>query len=129
MPNTLFDDIFSGADGLAKTLTDELGGVSGTLSTKVPGTYDEATDTSTAGSTVNMPVTASPLLRYSIKEMDGTNIKKDDNYILVSAVDVTSSITNNLTTYTANSETYTVVSHEPIYSGNSIAEYKLQLRR
>lgn len=131
MADTLFDGIFAGANGVAKILTDELGGVTGTLDTKVPGTYNEATDTQIAGSTTSMPVTASPLLQYQIKEIDGTNIKKDDNFILVSAVEVTSAIVNNLTTYTMTegSQKFTVVNHKPIYSGNSIAEYKIQLRR
>jgi len=127
----LFDDIFAGENGIAKVLTDELGGVAGVLTFSTPGTYDPETDEQVAGDMDTISLYSSPLLQYGINEIDETNIKKDDCYILVSGYDVTETIVNQLVSYTQTStgETFTIVSHKPIYSGDSIAEYKLQLRR
>lgn len=127
MPQSLFDNIFSGKKGVNVTLLD-LFGISATF-THVDKTYNPILDKSLNKSTV-LKVTVSPILRYNSYEIANLHIEKDDAKILGNGVDYEDIvIKNGVDFFMVNGEKWMVISHEKVYSGNKVALVKFQVRK
>ena len=127
MPQSLFDNIFSGKKGVNVTLLD-LFGISATF-THVDKSYNPILDQSLNKSTV-LEVTVSPILRYNAYEIANLHVEKDDAKILGNGVDYEDIvIKNGADFFMVNGEKWMVVSHEKVYSGNKVALVKFQVRK
>lgn len=128
MGEALFDEIFSGAEGLAKTLLSMLGG---SASISMPGTpdYDPETGVETPGEGSSFPVDCAPPSPYSLDEIDGSAILRGDCKTTVPASDVKGEIIPGRSTMTLSGCAWRVVNVYPIVSGESAAAFELQLRK
>jgi len=123
-----FDDVFV---PVATTLVD-LFGVSATYTTTAEGAMDFATGGITV-TEVDVGVTATPPAAYQKEDMNDT-IRTHDLSSMVAgaqwrALKGTTVHPESGDKLTINSETYTIVSTSPLYSGEEVAVYTLQLRR
>lgn len=123
-----FDNTFR---AVGTTLT-SLFGFSGTYISIV----DNGIDTSTGLPSLSensQPITVTPPAEYKVEAIDGTIVQSHDMFTLVAgeAWDaVFPSIQPEIgDKMTINNQEYAVVNPNPVYSGEQIAVYKIQLRR
>jgi hypothetical protein len=128
MGQGLLDDVFSGSEGVAKTLLNTFGG-SGVLTTPGEETYNPITGEETAGASSSWDVDVSAPQNYSADEIDGSAIQRGDCHVQIPACDVSEEPVAGKSTLTIGSTVWTVVSVNPVYSGAEVAVYELQLRR
>jgi hypothetical protein len=130
----LFDSVFSGVSGVAETLLGTLG-ITCNVHLKPSENYNPATGETVSDEAEIFTVKCSPPANYQINEIDGTNILNGDIKLIIGAAQLKRAITTvnkerlERSTIEINGEYLTVVSVEPIYSGELISAYKLQLRR
>jgi len=124
----LLDNVFSGSGGIAKTLHNLFGGT-GTIANPGTETYNPLNGQSATAPGTSFDTDPSPPENYSIKEIDGSNILKTDLKTTIPASDVTSEIVPEKSTLTIGSSVFTIISANPIKSGNETAIYQLQLRK
>lgn len=121
----MFDSIFAGSKGLASTLLNTMG-ISGKYLKKTS-TYNPRTD-KTETSVTERDVVISPLLKYSAYEIANLGVGKDDAKVIGKGVDF-SDIENSLDQIVVNGETYTIISHNKVYSGAELACVIMQVRK
>ena len=128
MAESILDDIFSGSDGVARSLISLLGGDATITQTSAP-TYNPLTDTATPIPTTPVPVDISVLEQVSEREINETTVVRGDYRCLMPSDVITLTRDNiNHTTITFNGTVYKLVEYKPVYSGQLIAMYTLYLR-
>ena len=102
-------------------------GVPATLTNRVEGAYDPNTGETAVTETVIAVPKASPPLRYSIPEVNGTTVLRSDYKVIIGRADNITDIGVN-DEITINGITGTVIAVDPIWSGEEIAAWILQCR-
>jgi len=126
----LFDNIFAGQSGVASTLLDTVG-----ISAKItiPGArhYDPARDEEVREPDTEINVKSTPPEEYQISEIDGTNILLGDLIATVGAYELANFAKEQLerATYISDSANFAIVKVKPVYSGDKIAIFELQMRK
>ena len=122
----LFDNIFSGLDGLANTLLDTLG--TGAVYVKVvqSGVKDLRNDI-VKKTVTRTSVIVSPPIKYTTYELANSDIVKEDCKIVGKGTDFTD-VTNNIDRIEINGKVFTIISHKRAYSGELVATVELQVR-
>jgi hypothetical protein len=131
MGNALFDNVFSGPNGLANTLITAYGTTTGATFTRtVEGAYDPITGVETGETTTNITTEATPILRVKQATIPDTPIKHGDLYTIVPGDQITvlraDVDTLKVTHLGVN---YTMKWFQPIASGDLVAAYKIYLRQ
>ena len=128
----LFDTIFAGASGVAENLLHTLG-ITAVVKLRPDTTYNPSTGDQTELVPDEITVYASPPESYGINEIDGTNIVTGDvkNTIGANPLNIANVAQEELerAELIINGETLKIVAVNPVYSGNSIAAYELQMRK
>jgi hypothetical protein len=91
-------------------------------------TYDPATGTNTVTTPVTYNKKVTPPQNYSSRLIDGQNILAGDCQIFLPASGLTFAPVAGMKV-TIASQTWAIVNAGPIYTGESIALYELQLRK
>ena len=102
-------------------------GVAMTAATITTDTYDPSTGETTQDST-DASFTASPLLQYNLKQIDGELILSGDTKIVIAGQDATFTPIRDMR-ITFDSVSWKIVSVKTIYSGESIAAWICQMRK
>jgi len=126
----LFDDIFSGANGVAKILVDTFGrDVTYRQWSEISGGYDPITDV-TSGGYVTHTITCAPFTAYKKESLADTSVLVGDLKAIVSAVQITWEITDNRDKVSdpITGKLFNVVGHKTVNTGVLDAIYILQLR-
>lgn len=127
----LFDNIFSGENGVANTLIDLFGedGSEAVLIQKRIDTEDDITGIVNY-LTKETNITITPLLKYKLNDIDNTVIKTGDVYTLIKATDIDSiwNIELHSDKIVINNKDYYIVGINPTETGKLTAMYKVQLR-
>lgn len=124
----LFDDIFSGEDGVAKVLI-ELAEKSVSYLRYTEGTYDPISGSDSGSYDIPVTINATPLSKYKINELENSNILKGDLSTYVSPTEVTWEPKLNQDKILDKGVYYYIVNYTDSDTGESSAAYKLQLRR
>jgi hypothetical protein len=124
----LFDDIFSGENGIAKTLID-LAEKKVSYLRYVAGTYDPITGSDTGSYNTSITISATPFSKYKLQEIDDSNILKGDLYTYVSPTEITWEPNFNQDKIVSGGITYYIINYTNADTGSASAAYKLQLRR
>lgn len=130
MPTT-FDVSFR---ALAQKLVAKFGVSTGTYTLITHGTMNDDTN-KVEGSTTNAQViTMSPPVSYKKEDIDGSLILSDDFKVYIAAPDFETAFGANAKVQTddivlINGITARVIEANPIYSGEQVAAYAVQLRR
>jgi hypothetical protein len=130
----LFDGIFAGKTGVAQNLLTILG-IDAEVHLKSCKDYDPSTGEEITYPDEIFPVKASPPEKYSIKEIDGTNIIQGDVKTIIGSADLERDISTvqkerlERSVLRINSEDLKIITVDPIYSGYQISAYTLQLRK
>lgn len=123
---TPFDSIFAGSNGVGATLIN-LMGISAIYTHRGVGEYDPRTDTMKENETKSS-VKVSPLLKYSVYEMDKLGLTLEDSKVIGKGNDFPD-ITNKQDSLEINGETFVIVDHKVVYSGESVAIVTMQVRK
>lgn len=98
-------------------------------------TFSEVTNMPTPGTPANYSIKISPPVSPGIKEVDGERVLQSDWFFTTpaansSGTDIAGLPPNTDTdTITFGSESYRIVAFSPVYSGDLIAAYRIQMRR
>lgn len=92
------------------------------------GAYNPATGEAAETGTTDYTQLVSPPSPFEERWVDGELIKKSDVYVLIAASGLTFTPSTDFAV-TIDTISYRVIAVEPIYSGESIAVYRLQLRK
>lgn len=105
-------------------------GITGTFTTQ--SSTDSKTYNATTGSgtesTTDYTEEISPILQYNERYIDGDLIQKEDSYIYLAASGISFTPIKDMIV-TILSIVWNVVEIKPIYTGEEIGAYKLQLRK
>jgi len=113
---------------LATRMCAKYGGL-GIYSLTTGNSYDPLTDETTLGITINIDVDPSPPFPYTIKEIDGTSIKREDLWTIVPREQITEEPPIDSTaTLSVNGKVYEIISLKPLVSGKLTAAWMIQLR-
>lgn len=122
-----FDNIFAGQNGVASTLVD-LFGVSGVVYTHVvKGEYDPLTDTLAEDDVIVKTVTTTPIAKFTTDEIAKLGVQTSDCKVIGKGIDF-EGVSEKTDTVTISGKTYMIVKAFPVYSGDSISAFTLQLR-
>ena len=128
---TVFDATFR---ALAKKLVAKFGVSTGIYTKITHGTMNDNTN-KVEGSTTNaQPLIMSPPVRYEQSEINGTTIKYDDFKIYITAPDFEDVFGASVKVepediLEVNGITLRIIEPNPIYSGEQVAVYKIQVRK
>lgn len=112
--------------GLAERLIDKFGaGASLEIVTKT----DDLASGKVSESVVATPVNITPTEPFAIGQIDGTLVQAGDLITLAAAQGLSTAPVANRDRLVFASETWQVVAVDPVYSGDSVAAYRLHLRR
>jgi hypothetical protein len=120
----LLDAIFSGSGGITASVIDLIG-VDAIYRTTIR-TIDKNTDEEVI-TIIDKTVKVSPPIRYSVYERKDSSIKEEDCKILAKGYDYTN-ILRGVDKIIIKGVSYVIIFNEPIYSGDEIAMYKMQVR-
>lgn len=128
---TVFDVKFR---ALARKLIAKFGVTTGTYTRVIAGGMNDDTNKVEGSTTDTQPLPMSPPIRYDQAEIDGTNIKYDDFIIYIAAPDFEEAFDPALKVIPediieVNGVTVRVIKPDPIYSGEQVAAYKIQVRK
>lgn len=112
--------------GLSKSLIDQFGG-SASLQT-ISETFTPATGL-TSETVAAQAVKISPPDPVDLSAVDGSLVQAGDMTTLIAAKGLTSAPVANSSRLVFDGDTWQAVGVEPIYSGDDIAAYRIQLRR
>lgn len=117
-------------------LTDAVESVLETLDTVATWTrqpvasYNAETDSETAGTPTSDSIFISPPDKYSKKDIDGINVLIDDMKITTSnAKAPANGYSKETDKITIGSQVFRIITVTPIYSGDEVCAYELQLRK
>jgi len=136
MANSLFDNIFAGSGGVAETLLKSLGlEQGGKVILKPCESYDPKTGKTYKSPEEKFTVNSSPPLGYKLSEIDDTNILHGDLFCFIGASDLKRDISSVdpdrliQSKFEINGLDLRIINADPIYSGELISAFKLQLRK
>lgn len=127
---TVFDTKFR---ALATKLVTKFGITNGTYTKITHGTMNDDTNKVEGGSVTANVIPMSPPIRYNQTDVDGTLIRSDDYLIYIPAPDFEDAFGASAEIETVDfievdSRKLRIINTDPIYSGEQIAVYKLQVR-
>jgi len=117
-------------EALAEAFDDDLSDVvvSFTLTKKSDGTYDPVSDTKTSSETSYE--SRGVFVSFGSAEIDGTNIKSEDEKLIVNGSDLSVNANIDDVVKTSNGQSYIVVNSTPVMGGGSAAiVYIIQIRK
>lgn len=129
MAQSILDSVFSGSDGIAKTLINLLGG-DATVYLPAAGTYNPLTGDRTGGGfQAGIPIDLSAMEQVTERDIDNTTILKGDFKALVPKSDVTLERAYiDKADIEFNGVRYRLIEYRPTYSGQETAMYTVYLR-
>lgn len=129
MGSAVLDSVFSGSDGLAKSLMSVFGGTATVTPSDVTG-YNPLTGVETTGSVTASTVDITVLQQVTKKDTELTNVVMGDYKALIPHSDYAFTRADvQKTTITFNGLDYKLVEFMPIYSGQEVAANTVFLRR
>lgn len=128
---TAFDTKFR---ALAKKLVAKFGVTTGIYTKITHGTMNDDTNKVEGGSTNAQSIAMSPPVRYDQADIDGSNIRYEDFKVYIAATDFEDAFGAAATVDTEdileiNGITLRIIEPDPIYSGEQVAVYKIQVRK
>jgi hypothetical protein len=123
---TIFDTIFSGSSGVGATLIN-LFGVNATFIHKESSEYNPRTDTYTEKK-VEKSVKVSPLLKYSVYEMNTLGLTLEDSKVIGNGFDFPD-VLNKEDMLRINGSNFVIIDHKVVYSGDNKAIITMQVRK
>ena len=126
---SIFDNIFSGKNGVANTLVDLFGTSAYFVSSSSAKVYDPRTDTYTSGNVSRVPIMITPPTKYKSYELANSSIKSTDCKATVKATDIISEINNGSDYIEYQNSKYIIVESTKVITGAQVAVITLQLRK
>jgi hypothetical protein len=111
---------------VSKALHNALGAKGGVL-VKAVRTTNPSTGTATT-SEVTQSVTSSPFVAYRLNDINGNTIKAGDTKTTINAADLDFIPDPSTCKFRLGGKEYKIISVDPIFTGDSISTYGLQLR-
>lgn len=124
----LFDGIFGGKNGVAKTLLNVFG-TPAVISIQGTSVYDPETGTATQEEDAEYPVNISPPQGYKLSDIDGSSVLKGDMSTSIAACELSTIPLPDKSSLIFSGEKWRIVNVEPVYTGAIAALYVLQLRK
>ncbi len=130
MADSILDDIFSGADGVAKCLISLMGGDATIYLPTGAGSYNPLTGSDTTGGLDGgTAIDIASLVPVTDRDIDGTTILKGDFTCLIPESDVTLARSHiQHAEIEFNGTRYKLIEYKTTYSGQNVAMYKAFLR-
>ena len=110
----IFDNIFSGSNGIANKLIDIFGTEAYYVRSNNDKTYDPKTDTYTNNEEIRKLITITPPSKYKSYELVNSSIKSTDCKCIVKATDIEYEIKNNSDYIEYKGEKYIIVEKDAL---------------
>lgn len=128
---TVFDTKFR---ALAKNLIGKFGVTTGVYTSIGVGVMNDDTNSIEMQDSAQQNLVMSPPVRFDRRDIDGTLITYDDFRVYIAAPDFEDAFTSSTFPKTSdileiNGITLSVIQPNPIYSGELVAAYRLQVRK